>query len=98
MGTLQVLERIVEECLEKAEELQRASIAFPTIGGGNLGFPKDFVASTLLGAILRFSSQKNPQHVKEVVIVLHPSDPQTSQVNWVTESSFVQCCGILVLK
>ncbi|XP_061082720.1 poly(ADP-ribose) polymerase family member 14-related sequence 1 isoform X2 [Conger conger] len=77
--TDQVLERIVEQCLEKAEELQQRSIAFPAIGSGNLGFPKDFVASMLLGQVVSFSSKTNLKHLQEVVIVLHPSDAQTSQ-------------------
>ncbi|KAG5833574.1 hypothetical protein ANANG_G00277340 [Anguilla anguilla] len=76
--TEKVLEGIVEECLKKAEELQQRSIAFSAIGSGNLGFPKDFVASMFLGQVLSFSSKK-PKHLQEVVIVLHPSDAQTTQ-------------------
>ncbi|KAJ8350478.1 hypothetical protein SKAU_G00256080 [Synaphobranchus kaupii] len=78
-NTEKVLGGIVEECLDRAEELQQGSISFPAIGSGNLGFPKDLVASMFLGQILDFSSKKNPKDLREVVIVLHPSDAQTCQ-------------------
>lgn len=57
-----------------------ASIAFPAIGTGNLGYPKDLVASSMLDEILAFSSKKKPVHLKEIVIMLFPGDPQTMQV------------------
>ncbi|XP_046902162.1 poly(ADP-ribose) polymerase family member 14-related sequence 1 isoform X2 [Hypomesus transpacificus] len=74
-----MLSRIVKECLDKAEHQRLSSITFPAVGTGNLGFPKDLVASLMLNKVLKFSSKKNPKHLKEVVFVLHPSDPQTIQ-------------------
>ncbi|KAJ8410632.1 hypothetical protein AAFF_G00195360 [Aldrovandia affinis] len=74
-----VLEGIVEECLGRAEQLQQESIAFSAIGSGNLGFPKDMVASIMLGEALRFSNKNKLKHLRDVVIILHPSDAQTSQ-------------------
>ncbi|KAJ8252795.1 hypothetical protein GJAV_G00205670 [Gymnothorax javanicus] len=78
-NTEKILEGMVEECLQRAEELSQLSIAFPAIGSGKLGFPKDYVASMLLGQVLSFSSRKKPRHLREVLILLHPSDTQTCQ-------------------
>lgn len=56
------------------------SISFPAIGTGNLGYPKELVASLLLDEILAFSQKKKPVHLKEVVIMLFPGDGKTLQV------------------
>lgn len=56
------------------------SISFPAIGTGNLGYPKDLVASLMLDEILAFSQEKKPVHLKEVVIMLFAGDVQTLQV------------------
>ncbi|XP_056293566.1 poly(ADP-ribose) polymerase family member 14-related sequence 1 isoform X3 [Pseudoliparis swirei] len=70
---------IVKDCLGKAEDSGLTSISFPAIGTGNLGFPKDLVASLMLDEILAFSSTKQPKHLKTVVIILYPKDAQTIQ-------------------
>ena len=63
------------------------SISFPAIGTGNLGFPKDLVASLMLEKIISFSSQKQPKHLKKIVIVLYPGDAQTIKVTEVNKCS-----------
>ncbi|CAJ1078796.1 protein mono-ADP-ribosyltransferase PARP14-like isoform X4 [Xyrichtys novacula] len=75
-----ILKGIFSECLGKAEDNSHTSISLPAIGTGNLGFPKDHVASSLLKEISEFSSKKKPKHLKKVVIVLYPGDSQTIQV------------------
>ncbi|XP_055737967.1 protein mono-ADP-ribosyltransferase PARP14-like isoform X1 [Salvelinus fontinalis] len=74
-----ILSGIVKECLSEAEHQGLISITFPAIGTGNLGFPKDLVASLMLEEVLKFSSKKNPKHLKEVVFILHPGDASTIQ-------------------
>lgn len=71
---------IFKDCLNMAEDNNLTSISLSAIGAGNLGFPKDLVASLLLDKILEFSKKKHPKHLKKVVIVLYPSDTQTIQV------------------
>uniref|UniRef100_A0A8C7HV76 Poly [ADP-ribose] polymerase n=1 Tax=Oncorhynchus kisutch TaxID=8019 RepID=A0A8C7HV76_ONCKI len=66
-------------CLGEAEHQGLISITFPAIGTGNLGFPKDLVASLMLDEVLKFSSKRNPKHLKEVVFILHPGDAPTIQ-------------------
>ncbi|XP_025999849.1 poly(ADP-ribose) polymerase family member 14-related sequence 1 isoform X3 [Astatotilapia calliptera] len=73
------LRGIFKDCLNMAEDNNLTSISLSAIGAGNLGFPKDLVASLLLDKILEFSKKKHPKHLKKVVIVLYPSDTQTIQ-------------------
>ncbi|XP_069010893.1 poly(ADP-ribose) polymerase family member 14-related sequence 1 isoform X2 [Embiotoca jacksoni] len=73
------LNGILKDCLGKAEGDGLTSISFPAIGTGNLGFPKDLVASVMLDAIVAFSSSKQPKHLKKVMIILYPGDTQTIQ-------------------
>ncbi|KAG9349380.1 hypothetical protein JZ751_027823 [Albula glossodonta] len=89
------LQGIMEECLEQAEKLQQQSISFSAIGSGNLGFPKNMVASMMLGQVLRYSSTKKPKHLQDVVIILHPSDALTSQVSSSKQGHEVQVGGVL---
>ncbi|XP_072253975.1 poly(ADP-ribose) polymerase family member 14-related sequence 1 isoform X3 [Leuresthes tenuis] len=73
------LSGIFKDCLGLAEDNHLASISFPAVGTGNLGFPKDLVASLMLDKIFEFSSQRQPKHLKRVEIVLYPGDVQTIQ-------------------
>ncbi|KAI4900851.1 hypothetical protein NFI96_003772 [Prochilodus magdalenae] len=75
----EVLKHIVRNCLKKAEQQNMISISFPAIGTGNLGFPKDLVSNTLLREIHAFSAKRRPQSLKEVTVVVHPSDNETVQ-------------------
>ncbi|KAM7019145.1 protein mono-ADP-ribosyltransferase PARP14-like [Tautogolabrus adspersus] len=68
---------IIRSCLVEAENLKMTSLSFPAIGTGNLGFPKDVVSRVLLKEIHNFSSSISPRHLREVAIVVHPSDRQT---------------------
>lgn len=61
-------------------------MSFPAIGTGNLGFPKDLVASSMLDEMLAFSRQKQPKHLKRVVIILYPGDTLTIQVKKETQN------------
>nr|XP_023998291.1 poly [ADP-ribose] polymerase 14-like [Salvelinus alpinus]XP_023998292.1 poly [ADP-ribose] polymerase 14-like [Salvelinus alpinus] len=76
-ATQKTLSEIVKKCLVLAEQQQLVSVTFPAIGTGNLGFPRDLVASLMLNKVLKFSSKMNPKHLKEVVFILHPSDVPT---------------------
>ncbi|KAM9858362.1 protein mono-ADP-ribosyltransferase PARP14-like isoform 2-T2 [Aulostomus maculatus] len=68
---------IVRFCLEEAEKCQMTSLAFPAVGTGNLSFPRDVVSQLLLREMRRYSRQRNPRHLREVAVVVHPSDNQT---------------------
>lgn len=77
----QDLTSIIRFCLDKAEKLHMQSLSFPAIGTGNLNFPRDLVCMTLLKEIHRFSSRRASRHLKEVFIVVHPTDAQTADVS-----------------
>ncbi|KAF4108229.1 protein mono-ADP-ribosyltransferase PARP14-like [Onychostoma macrolepis] len=68
-----VLVRIIRDCLRTAETQGMASISFPAIGTGNLGFPKDLVARIMLTEVQKF----NFTNLQEVTVIVHPSDKES---------------------
>ncbi|XP_015226855.1 PREDICTED: poly [ADP-ribose] polymerase 14-like isoform X1 [Cyprinodon variegatus] len=75
-----ILTGIFKDCLDLAENARLTSISFPAVGTGNLGFPKDLVASLMLDKILEFSSQRQSKHLKKIAVVLYPGDAETIKV------------------
>ncbi|XP_061105701.1 protein mono-ADP-ribosyltransferase PARP14 [Conger conger] len=73
----QKLIHMVQKCLSDAEQHRMQSLAFPAIGTGNLGFPRDLVARILLSEALAFSQRRAPSHLRSVLFLVHPSDTQT---------------------
>ncbi|XP_034396584.1 protein mono-ADP-ribosyltransferase PARP14-like [Cyclopterus lumpus] len=71
---------IVRYCLKEAESLRMASLSFPAIGTGNLRFPRDVVSRVLLQEIHAYSRRRAPRHLREVAVVVHPSDGRTVDV------------------
>lgn len=76
----QIMENIIRECLEITESLSLNSIAFPAIGTGNLGFPKDVFAELITSEVFTFSRKTQPRTLQEVCFLLHPSDRENIQV------------------
>ncbi|XP_051767273.1 protein mono-ADP-ribosyltransferase PARP14 isoform X6 [Ctenopharyngodon idella] len=70
-----VLIQIIRDCLRKAETRRMASVVFPAIGTGNLGFPKDLVARIMLSEFQEFNSTD----LREVTVIVHPSDKESIQ-------------------
>ncbi len=54
-----------------------ASISFPAIGTGNLGFPKDLVARIMLTEVQKC----NFTNLQEVTVIVHPSDKESIEVS-----------------
>lgn len=53
--------------MAKAEELKLATIAFPAIGGGVLGFPRDIAAETMVRACLQYiQSSRREKTIKNI--------------------------------
>ncbi|XP_041057609.1 poly(ADP-ribose) polymerase family member 14-related sequence 1 isoform X2 [Carcharodon carcharias] len=78
-GAEKLLRNIIKDCLKNTEALQLNSIAFPAIGTGKLGFPKELVATLMFEKVLNFSSKRHTQHLKNVHFVVHPDDIPTLQ-------------------
>ncbi|XP_073321468.1 protein mono-ADP-ribosyltransferase PARP14-like isoform X2 [Pagrus major] len=71
------LASIIRGCLDEAEQRKMTSLSFPAIGTGNLSFPRDVVSRVLLQEIHSYSRSRSPRHLREVAVVVHPSDGQT---------------------
>ncbi|XP_024625061.1 poly [ADP-ribose] polymerase 14 isoform X5 [Neophocaena asiaeorientalis asiaeorientalis] len=69
-----IMENIIRECLEITESLSLNSIAFPAIGTGILGFPKNIFAELITSEVFKFSSRNQPTTLQEVCFLLHPRD------------------------
>uniref|UniRef100_A0A672S1J3 Poly [ADP-ribose] polymerase n=1 Tax=Sinocyclocheilus grahami TaxID=75366 RepID=A0A672S1J3_SINGR len=72
-GQDSVLIRVIRDCLRTAETQGMASISFPAIGTGNLGFPKDLVTRIMLTEVQKF----NFTNLQEVTVIVHPSDKES---------------------
>ncbi|XP_073770751.1 protein mono-ADP-ribosyltransferase PARP14 isoform X2 [Danio rerio] len=70
-----VLSQIIRNCLKNAETQTMNSIVFPAIGIGNLGFPIDLVAKTMLTEVQQF----NTTNLQKVTVIVHPSDKESVQ-------------------
>uniref|UniRef100_A0A8C2KIW5 Poly [ADP-ribose] polymerase n=1 Tax=Cyprinus carpio TaxID=7962 RepID=A0A8C2KIW5_CYPCA len=68
-----VLIQIIRDCLNKAESMRKASVVFPAIGTGNLGFPKDLVARIMLTEVQEFK----PTNLRKVTVVVDPSNKES---------------------
>ncbi|XP_023192012.1 poly [ADP-ribose] polymerase 14-like isoform X1 [Xiphophorus maculatus] len=71
---------IFQDCLDLAEKTRLSSISFPAVGTGNLGFPKNLVATLMLDKFLEFSSQRQSKNLKKIAVVLYPGDAETIQI------------------
>ncbi|XP_008278566.1 poly [ADP-ribose] polymerase 9 isoform X2 [Stegastes partitus] len=72
-----ILFKSVLECLQRAEQSQHQSIAFPAIGTGALRFTKEESASIMLKAVITFAQTCRKK--MEVYFVIFPSDYDTFQ-------------------
>lgn len=67
------------ECLDTTEKKQLTSIAFPSLGTGNLGYPVDKVAKQMFSCVENFS--KSNSDIKEVLLVVYEKDHKSIQVS-----------------
>ncbi|XP_053407776.1 protein mono-ADP-ribosyltransferase PARP14-like isoform X2 [Mercenaria mercenaria] len=75
----QALQKLVKDCMKEAEKQNKTSIAFPAIGTGNLGFPRDIVASEMLTAVSKFAKRNPVSSVRDVRFIVYQKDFQTIQ-------------------
>ncbi|XP_013409521.1 uncharacterized protein LOC106173081, partial [Lingula anatina] len=76
-GKEQVLSSLMSQCLAQAHQDGVSSIAFPTIGTGNLKFPKEAVADVMFKEAVQFSANNSQTKVKDIRFVLYPQDAQS---------------------
>ncbi|XP_023932230.1 poly [ADP-ribose] polymerase 14-like isoform X2 [Lingula anatina] len=70
----QILRQFIQNCLNELSRTGFLSIAFPAIGTGNLGFPKDLVAKAMFEEIKNFSSANSHTSLKDVLFVIYEKD------------------------
>lgn len=77
-------------CLFQATEDNMQTIAFPAIGTGNLNYPKEAVAETMINTVLEFSD-KCPTTLQSVFFVIF--DNESLQVYYCEcETYFIVKC------
>lgn len=70
----------MKNCLQAADDNGFVSIAFPALGTGNLGYPKQQVAKVMFSCIDRFGSSYPQSSVCDVRFVVYDKDFQTIKV------------------
>ncbi|XP_046555938.1 protein mono-ADP-ribosyltransferase PARP14-like isoform X3 [Haliotis rubra] len=72
-----ILQTLVAKCLKSASDQQYRSIAFPALGTGNLGYPRDVVAKTMMETVEQFGQYHTMTSLQEVKIVVYHKDSAT---------------------
>jgi len=68
---LQVLESLVKQCLQEADKCQATSIAFPSLGAGNLEYPPKVVARVMVKTIATYlKSHRETTSLETVKLVI----------------------------
>ncbi|XP_034462372.1 core histone macro-H2A.1 isoform X2 [Hippoglossus hippoglossus] len=70
----ELLEKTVKNCLALADEKKLKSVAFPSIGSGRNGFPKQTAAQLILKAISSYFVSTMSSTIKTVYFVLFDSE------------------------
>ncbi|KAL3864768.1 hypothetical protein ACJMK2_006424 [Sinanodonta woodiana] len=74
-----MLNVLMKKCLDQCEKNGYTSIAFPALGTGNLGFPKDIVAKEMFKHISTYSRDNPSSSVTDVRFVVYQKDIPTVQ-------------------
>ena len=70
----------MSSCLQEADKRMASSIAFPAIGTGQLGFPRDIVAKEMFSAIRKFQKDHSTSSVTDIKFVVYHKDSATVKV------------------
>ncbi|KAK3612486.1 hypothetical protein CHS0354_024455 [Potamilus streckersoni] len=73
-----ILKGYIKSCMDYALSRRVKSIAFPTIGTGSIGYPRDVVAKCFIHAIAEFSQALTTQSLEKVIIVIYHRDNETT--------------------
>ena len=69
-----MLRNSINKCLKECSSHNAASIAFPSIGTGNLHFPSDVVANIMVDEIINFLDSQKTSSIKIVYLVIFLPD------------------------
>lgn len=89
----------MKSCLEESQKQNLSSIAFPAMGTGNLGYPRDMVAEEMCNSVINFSKGNPKTSLKQVLFVVYEKDTQTIQVHLIFNQSICLsvCLSVLLL-
>lgn len=76
----QALRKYIETCLLSAIKRESKSIAFPTIGTADCGYPKDEVAQVFLRTIGEFMTKRSSSKLEEISVVIYKDDQESTMV------------------
>lgn len=80
--------RSIQKCLKKCDEKGAKSIAFPSIGTGNLGYPNDVVAKVMIKEIFNYLSSNKRSKINKVYLMIFMKDTFLS-----FQSEMARCRG-----
>ena len=64
----------VKKCLQKCDEIGANTIAFPSIGTGNLGYPSDVIAKTMIKEVFDYLSCNKKSKLAIVYLMIFEKD------------------------
>lgn len=70
----------MEKCLNHVHKNRLSSVAFPALGTGNLGYPRETVAKEMFSIVHNFGSNNPSTSVNDVRFVLYDRDVDTVKV------------------
>ncbi|CAG2206177.1 BACH1 [Mytilus edulis] len=76
-GALTILQTFMKNCLTTANSNGYTSIAFPALGTGSLGFPRDIVAREMFSSVEEFARDNPTSSVSDVRFVVYGGDSST---------------------
>lgn len=74
---MKIMETFMKNCLKTADDNGFVSVAFPALGTGNLGYPKNQVAKNMFSCVDKFSSSHPTSSVCDVRFVVYDKDYPT---------------------
>ncbi|KAL3843271.1 hypothetical protein ACJMK2_021213 [Sinanodonta woodiana] len=74
----ETLKGYIKSCVNYALLKEKKSVAFPAIGTGNVGYPKDVVAKCFAHSISEFSQAQTSGSLKTFIIVIYDRDSATT--------------------
>lgn len=68
------------DCLNQAATFGHTSIAFPALGTGNLQYPEQNVAQSMIETVIRYAEKYPNSSITDVKIVIYHLDQKTQMV------------------
>ncbi|KAL3843036.1 hypothetical protein ACJMK2_020993 [Sinanodonta woodiana] len=93
-----ILNGYIESCMPYALSRSVKSIAFPTIGTGNISYPRDLVAKCFIHTIAKISQGLTTEPLEKVIVVIYHWDMAYSQEIKVENEYSDGCAPIFTSK